>query len=205
MITKEPLHIKISNVLRREIRRKKPKERLESEQILANRFGVSSLTIREALAKLAEEGLIERKHGSGTFVKEKKSAVALLVAEWLFEARGSFFFMRLSQMLRENLMRSGCEVSLHLGKFEPWQSKGVNPRWPLVAEIEKGALAGVIAICVEPPLAWIEYALERGIACVAGGNGLPYSVGSDHGAMVREGVRFLHERGKKHIAFFQWE
>ncbi len=204
MLLKEPLHVKISNILRREILRKKINERLESEQALAKRFAVSSLTIREALAKLAEEGLIDRKHGSGTFVKKKKSTVALLVAEWLFEGRATFFFMRLAQMLRENFMRQDYEVNLHLGKFEPWNRPGVNPSWPLVDEIQRGAISGVIAICVEPPAAWVEYALSKGIACVAGSNGLPYSVGSDNAAMVREGVRFICEKGRRNIAFFQW-
>jgi len=204
LIKKQPLHIMVANILRQEIRSKKPDEQIESEKKLADRFGVSSLTVREALARLAEEGLIERRHGSGTFVKEKKNAVALLVADWLFKGSGTFFFMQLAQMLRENFMRSSCEVGFHLGKFEPWTGQGVNPRWPLVSEIEKGELSGVIAICVEPPRAWVDFALECGVACVTSSQGLPYSVGSDSRFMVKEGVRFICEKGRKNIAFFQW-
>ncbi len=42
--------------------------KLPSETNLADRFGVSRLTIRTVLAELAVEGKVRRKHGAGTFV-----------------------------------------------------------------------------------------------------------------------------------------
>lgn len=45
-------------------------EQLRTEVELAEEFQVSKGTIRQALAVLAERGLIERKQGSGTFVAE---------------------------------------------------------------------------------------------------------------------------------------
>ena len=41
---------------------------LPSEPELASRFGVSRVTIRHALGLLEADGLVERRHGSGTFV-----------------------------------------------------------------------------------------------------------------------------------------
>ena len=43
-------------------------DRLPTENVLAERFGVNRHTARQALAALAEEGLVESKRGSGTFV-----------------------------------------------------------------------------------------------------------------------------------------
>jgi DNA-binding GntR family transcriptional regulator len=45
-----------------------PGERLETEPMLARRFGVSRSTLRSAIALLEHEGHIERRHGAGTFV-----------------------------------------------------------------------------------------------------------------------------------------
>ena len=46
-------------------------ESLPGEEALAKMFQVSRVTIRRALADLDAAGLIERKHGLGTFVKKK--------------------------------------------------------------------------------------------------------------------------------------
>jgi GntR family transcriptional regulator len=46
---------------------------LPAEEKLAQMFGVSRVTIRAALARLAERGLVARRQGRGTFVLEQKS------------------------------------------------------------------------------------------------------------------------------------
>lgn len=43
-------------------------DRLPTELVLAERFGVNRHTARQAIAALAEEGLVESRRGSGTFV-----------------------------------------------------------------------------------------------------------------------------------------
>lgn len=43
-------------------------ERLESELRLAEHYGVSRMTLRQALGELESSGLVVRRHGSGTFV-----------------------------------------------------------------------------------------------------------------------------------------
>lgn len=43
---------------------------LPKEEALCERFGVSRITVRRALADLAAQGLVERRHGRGTFVLE---------------------------------------------------------------------------------------------------------------------------------------
>ncbi|MFP5343512.1 MAG: GntR family transcriptional regulator [Candidatus Limnocylindria bacterium] len=48
-----------------------PGEKLPNEDALAERFGVSRPTIREAVRGLVEEGYLARRHGSGTFVTSR--------------------------------------------------------------------------------------------------------------------------------------
>ncbi|MBP3705149.1 MAG: GntR family transcriptional regulator [Clostridia bacterium] len=47
-----------------------PGERMESENELSAQFGYSRQTVRQALGVLEQEGLIERRRGSGTYISE---------------------------------------------------------------------------------------------------------------------------------------
>jgi GntR family transcriptional regulator len=65
-----PRYRTIASVLRQAILAgdQRPGSLLPSEADLAVRFGVTRMTVRQALAGLAAEGLIERRHGHGTMV-----------------------------------------------------------------------------------------------------------------------------------------
>ncbi|MEZ8141007.1 GntR family transcriptional regulator [Enterovibrio norvegicus FF-33] len=69
--TRLPLFIQISELLRREISAGYwlPGERLPTEAELAKKLGVAVGTLRKALTELESNGLLERKQGSGTYVK----------------------------------------------------------------------------------------------------------------------------------------
>lgn len=68
-----PKYHRIADELRRavQIGEYQPGERLPAETSLADRFRVSVPTIRQALAVLRAEGVIESRHGIGTFVKDE--------------------------------------------------------------------------------------------------------------------------------------
>lgn len=67
-----PLHRQLFLVLHDEIDRGviAPGDPLPTEQTLCDQFGVSRITVRRALADLAERGYIERRQGVGSFVRE---------------------------------------------------------------------------------------------------------------------------------------
>jgi len=68
-----PMYSKISSLLRNRIQSGQYElgQRLPTEDELVKEFGASKITIRHALSRLAEEGLIVRFRGRGTFVAEK--------------------------------------------------------------------------------------------------------------------------------------
>ncbi|MBX6342257.1 MAG: GntR family transcriptional regulator [Thermomicrobiaceae bacterium] len=68
-----PLYQQIAATLRREIAGGvfRHGQRLPSEDALCARFGVSRITVRAALDQLADEGLVWRQRGKGTFVAER--------------------------------------------------------------------------------------------------------------------------------------
>lgn len=63
-----PRYIEILDQLRERCAGLAPGSRLASERALAEEFDVSAMTVRQSLAKLAEEGWVHRSQGSGTYV-----------------------------------------------------------------------------------------------------------------------------------------
>lgn len=69
-----PKYHRIADTLRAEIQagELKPGEQLPAETTLTARFGVALPTLRQALGILRAEGLVESRHGIGTFVKDAR-------------------------------------------------------------------------------------------------------------------------------------
>ncbi|MCS4487579.1 GntR family transcriptional regulator [Streptococcus sciuri] len=69
-----PAYIKIHDYIKKEIEKEHwvIGERLPSERDLAEMFLVSRMTLRQAISLLVDEGILERRIGSGTFVASKR-------------------------------------------------------------------------------------------------------------------------------------
>ncbi len=69
-----PLYVQLIEILERQITfgELEVGERLPSESELAKLYGVSIITVRNAVGELCKRGLLERKQGKGTFVRKAK-------------------------------------------------------------------------------------------------------------------------------------
>ena len=74
MVSKLPVYLRIHDQIKQEIEEGKWRvgDRLPSERELSEKFNVSRMTLRQAIQTLADEGILERKIGSGTYVARKK-------------------------------------------------------------------------------------------------------------------------------------
>ncbi|MBW2147501.1 MAG: GntR family transcriptional regulator [Deltaproteobacteria bacterium] len=100
-----PLYYQIGNILRDKIHKGEYKlgERFPSEKELCVEFGVSRITIRQTLASMADQGLLNRQRGRGTFVQEKP------------RSRKVYQFGGFLEDLAGQVMR----LKAHLIRFEP--------------------------------------------------------------------------------------
>ncbi len=71
----QPLYLQIKETLKKQIlaREYAPHERMPSESELMKKFGVSRITVRQALRDLHAEGLIFSSQGKGTFASKPKA------------------------------------------------------------------------------------------------------------------------------------
>ena len=67
----------------------KPGDRLMTERELAAQFGVSRVTVRQALSVLQAMGLVDSRVGDGTFARESRGPTVTVLASMLNPARNS--------------------------------------------------------------------------------------------------------------------
>src|SRR5688572_27006750 len=74
-----PKYLQVYRALEADIHRGRwnPGDRLPSEADLVRQFGASRITVGRAVKDLQHAGLVERRAGSGTYVKRRDGATAL--------------------------------------------------------------------------------------------------------------------------------
>lgn len=112
-----PLYTQIRELLRERIRRGDYKAHVQmpSENEMVRMFGVSRITVRQALTDLQKEGLIFKIHGKGTFVSKPKATQSLQRLQGFGEAMSSAGHVAYSRVLGSHLTRAGKLVSERLG------------------------------------------------------------------------------------------
>ncbi len=127
----------------------KPGERILSETRLAEAFGVSRLTARQALMELISKGMLTRIQGRGTFVAEKplsassKSArpVMLIVPN----LRTSFYHEVISGLERI-LTKNNYELLLRSVSEDPIEERNCWRKPPELKSAGLSLLRGIILI-----------------------------------------------------------
>lgn len=119
----QPHYRQIEQALRERIAGLQPGERLPSDSELCAEFGVSRMTARNAMQRLAEDGLIDRQPGRGSFVAEppahrRANRLMTFTQEMLRRGR-----VPSSRMLTRVIRPSSAEESASLG---------IPPRQPIV-------------------------------------------------------------------------
>ena len=83
-----PKHAQLREILRRSVEQELPPgSPIPSERELAERYHVSRLTVRSAIGKLVEEGLLSRVRGKGTFTASRRLELQLYLMSFTDDMR----------------------------------------------------------------------------------------------------------------------
>lgn len=112
-----PAYLQIEEELAERIRtgELKPGTRIPPEREIASQTGVSRMTVRQALARLADRGLIRREQGRGTFVSEPKLNQGLSKLRGFFEEMESQGLVPTSRLLSSEEILASRVVAEVLG------------------------------------------------------------------------------------------
>lgn len=118
-----PQYRRIEQALRERITTLRPGDRLPSDAELTIEFGVSRMTARNAMQRLAEDGLIERQPGRGSFVAEPPA-----------HRRANRLMTFTREMLRRGLTPSSRLLARSIGPSTTAEaaSLGITPRQPVI-------------------------------------------------------------------------
>lgn len=66
-----PLHVQLRKIIEKKITQGSFKDKIPSERELMEEYNVSRSTVREAISQLVVDGVVEKRHGKGTFISKK--------------------------------------------------------------------------------------------------------------------------------------
>lgn len=206
----ENLHDRLIRCLREEVRAADgPGSRLPPDRELAARFGVSNITIRDAMLVLAADGWVDRRRGSGTYVADRASRqhVGVLNVTDLLHDDLSLLSRQSMRLLREELEALGHPVRVYSGRDTPWGTHDHVDCPAFDKAVAGESLSGLIAVGTEPEERWVKPLRTAGVPVVFAGDyrdRVPYCVIPDHRQLGYDAVRALLQGGRRRIGLLQW-
>ncbi|MGO4886294.1 GntR family transcriptional regulator [Anaerobacillus sp. MEB173] len=96
-----PIHIQLKKEIEKNILNGRYKNKLPSEQELMRQYSISRSTVRKAVEQLVHEGILEKKHGIGTFITVKP------IQDWLGNLSST------TETLRKMGVKPGAKLLSH--------------------------------------------------------------------------------------------
>ncbi|MEX3984970.1 GntR family transcriptional regulator [Paraburkholderia sp. EG287A] len=153
-LSPQPLYVQIKDTLRERILNGTyaPHSQMPSEHELCALFGVSRITVRQALGDLQKEGLVFRLHGKGTFVSRPKAFQNVTSLQGFAEAMSSMGYEIVNQLRSFRIIKADRHVAQRLNL----------PEGAPVTEIHRVRMLNREPVSLE--LTWVPEALGKRLA-----------------------------------------
>jgi CheY-like chemotaxis protein len=119
----------------------KPGQQLPASAVLAKQYGVALMTVRQALALLEQEGMVEARHGAGTFVIDGPRRSARRAGKILFVEDDELLCESVAHALREHghkvdVAMTGRDALARLRSQEQYDAIVLDLRLPDINGLE---------------------------------------------------------------------
>jgi len=188
------------------VKGKSPGTRLPTVRDLELEMEVSFATIRAALKVLETAGQIERRQGSGTYVRQGtslKKHVAVLLEADISDRRLSPFYLDLLQEVRLALLKHGLASRPYLGYLRVDVEIGELTCREFLDELEEEKICGVISLFAKTHPTWSAEVAKRDLPVIGerGGANLPVTV--DSAKLVAATLQHFSARNRKRLAILR--
>lgn len=203
-----PLYQQAAEALREKLSGMAVGDRLPSERVLAGEYGVSVITVREAVRILVAEDRLVRYQGKGTFVcaeaPKQEKAVAIAIDQDISDPRISPIYLQVAQEIRRLLEEAGVSSRLYVGKNPPCEANLDFQCPEFFQDLEEDRIRGIIGVQLYGKASWLSSLEARGIELVGFGADKPYGAACDYADFLISSVRELVGRGKRRLAWLGW-
>ncbi len=194
-------HEEVAGLLRDEILHNyQPGERLPPDTANADRFGVSVVTLRDAMRLLVKEGLLTRRRGSGTYVRDRSqdslARVAILCREDLATHSASPYGRLVLQALQRRIRAARFVPEVH------FEVDGNVETQSILRESPDSPLTGLVVLNPIHDDRTLERVTGLGIPVVSCNQHFPggFKASNDNSGLVRDAVHYLHDHGRSRLA-----
>ncbi len=178
-------------------------QKLPPERQITAKFGVSLMTVREAMIKLSSEGLIERRQGAGTFVaqKAKVGTVAILANLDSLASKVGYYYRDVVEFAKRHIKQAGFRPVLSVGHGETPDEFSSS-----IHLFDKSIAKDVVGVFSSLDMGPLEQELEKrnipSVSIVAAKPTKEHCVVLDYKAMIAKGVKLLKDKGYSEFAVF---
>lgn len=198
----------LASQLREEIQagRWAPSERLPGELEMQEQFGISRTTIRDALNTLAGEGLVVRKHGTGTYVADnnKLAFVAIAADASRLASPLGYWYRSLVESAQKRIADAGYRAVIAVGNGKTPEEFVETTN--ILNSIKSTNIVGVIDTSSVPFLS--ETLSNEGVNTVVVECAVPtseYSIVLDYSAFTKTCVDLLKSAGYDDFAVLHYD
>lgn len=180
--------------------------RLPTERDLERMLEVSSVTIRSALNALEATGRIDRRQGSGTFVRRQKNFqkhVALLLEGDIADPLLSPFYPRLLQEVRVAFLKKGIPTRPYLGYLRLGLEIGELTCQEIFDELKSERISGIVSLYAKSDPSWKKEPSKWEIPVIGETGGADYTVSVDLKKAAATLIRHLHTRKRQKVALIK--